>query len=215
MKKLKILNAYAGLGGNRKLWGDDYEITAVELNPEVAQVYQDYFPNDTVIIGDAHEYILNHYKEFDIIWCSPPCQTHSRARMWGWKNDDRVKKKYPDMKLYQEILFLKYYFNGLWVIENVKPYYDPLITPKIKLGRHLFWSNFNITKTYIKEADINKGNMEDYIKLFGFDLRKYKIKNRKDQIYRNCVHPETGLHILNCALGKIQSNNIKQGNLFA
>ena len=29
---MKILNLYAGIGGNRKLWGDEHEITAVELN---------------------------------------------------------------------------------------------------------------------------------------------------------------------------------------
>jgi DNA (cytosine-5)-methyltransferase 1 len=29
---MRILNLYAGIGGNRKLWGDDHEITAVELN---------------------------------------------------------------------------------------------------------------------------------------------------------------------------------------
>lgn len=27
---MKILNLYAGIGGNRKLWPDDHEITAVE-----------------------------------------------------------------------------------------------------------------------------------------------------------------------------------------
>ena len=30
-KKLKILNLYAGIGGNRKLWGNEHDITAVEL----------------------------------------------------------------------------------------------------------------------------------------------------------------------------------------
>lgn len=27
---MKILNLYAGIGGNRKLWGDDHEVTVVE-----------------------------------------------------------------------------------------------------------------------------------------------------------------------------------------
>lgn len=73
MKKYKILNLYAGIGGNRKKWGDDYDITAVELNEEVANVYNRYFPNDKIIIGDAHEYLLKHVNEFDFIWASPPC----------------------------------------------------------------------------------------------------------------------------------------------
>ena len=77
---MKILNLYAGVGGNRKLWGDDHEVVAVELNPEIAAVYQALYPNDTVIVGDAHQYLLDHYSEYDFIFSSPPCPTHSRAR---------------------------------------------------------------------------------------------------------------------------------------
>lgn len=51
---MKILNLYAGIGGNRKLWGDEHEITAVEINPEIAEIYKNLYPQDTVIIGDAH-----------------------------------------------------------------------------------------------------------------------------------------------------------------
>ena len=67
MKK-KILNLYAGIGGNRKLWGNEYEITAVELDNETANVYKDYFPNDNVIVTDAHEYLLNNYDKYDFIY---------------------------------------------------------------------------------------------------------------------------------------------------
>lgn len=55
-RKLKILNLYAGIGGNRKLWGRVHNITAVELNPKIAEVYKDFFPEDNVIVADAHEY---------------------------------------------------------------------------------------------------------------------------------------------------------------
>ena len=198
---MRILNLYAGIGGNRKLWGVDHEITAVEYREDIANVYKHYFPDDKLIIGDAHQYLLDHYREFDFIWASPPCQTHSGARMWGFRNSDKVEQKYPDMNLYQEILFLKHYFDGLYVVENVKPFYDPLIPPTAKLGRHLFWSNFGISRTVVKEADINRGNRDEWSKLHGFDLSGFKTNSRKDQIYRNCVHPETGLHILNCAMG--------------
>ena len=211
---MKILNLYSGIGGNRKLWSNEHEITSVEYRKDIAAVYSEYFPNDTLIIEDAHQYLLDHYKEFDFIWSSPPCQTHSRARLWGWKNDDRVVTKYPDMKLYQEILFLDNYFEGLWIVENVKPYYEPLINPKKKLGRHLFWANFNIGTIELKEADINKGNRREWSELHGFDLTNFKINSRKDQIYRNCVHPRTGEHILNCALGIITKRNINQLELF-
>ncbi|GAG21491.1 unnamed protein product, partial [marine sediment metagenome] len=61
MNKMKILNLYAGIGGNRKLWGDEHEVTAVENNPEIAGIYQNNYPKDHVVIGDAHFYLLQHY----------------------------------------------------------------------------------------------------------------------------------------------------------
>ena len=209
---MKILNLYAGIGGNRKLW-EGHEITAVEYREDIADVYRHYFPEDKVVVADAHQYILDHYEEFDFIWASPPCQTHSRARIWGFKNNNKVEKKYPDMKLYQEILFLQHYFKGKWVVENVNPFYEPLIKPTKELGRHLFWCNFYIRQTELKEADINRGTRKELSELHGFDLTNHKIKTRKDQIYRNCVHPHTGLHILNCALGINTKNISKQAEL--
>ena len=136
---MKILNLYAGIGGNRKLWGDNHEITAIELDPKIAEIYKKFFPNDKVIITDAHQYLLEHYKEFDFIWSSPPCPSHSRLRLC------QKKKIYPDMRLYEEIIFLKQFFKGRFVIGNVTPYYIPLINPSVKIGRHLFWSNFKIS----------------------------------------------------------------------
>jgi len=50
---MKILNLYAGIGGNRKLWGDEHEVTAVEFEPYIAEAYKKMYPNDTVIIADA------------------------------------------------------------------------------------------------------------------------------------------------------------------
>ncbi len=203
---MKVLNLYAGIGGNRKLW-EGVEVTAVENREDIADVYRTYFPDDEIIIADAHQYLLDNYRKFDFVWSSPPCQTHSRARLWGFKNTGKVETKYPDMKLYQEIVFLDNYFDGLWVVENVKPFYEPLIRPSRELGRHLFWSNFGIRHTEVKEADINRGDRKEWSELHGFDLSNHKLKSRKDQIYRNCVHPETGLYILNCARGIINDRN--------
>lgn len=198
---MKVLNLYAGLGGNRKLW-TDVEVTAVELNPEIAKFYKDHFPDDIVVIADAHEYLLNHYFEFDFIWSSINCPSHSRARFWSSRPNNKVKPVFPDMKLYEEILFLKHYFDGLWSVENVNPYYEPLIQPSIKIGRHLFWSNFYISPIKVKEADIKNGNQDEWQLLHGFDISEYKFTTRRDKILRNCVNPDLGLHILNCALGK-------------
>ena len=79
-----------------------------------------------------------------------------------------------------------------------------------------FLTNFkNILKFKIKfkEADINRGNRQEWGKLHGFNLSQFKLDTRKDQIYRNCVHPETGRHILNCALDKDYEHK-SQGSLF-
>ena len=126
---MKILNLYAGIGGNRKLWGNNHEITAVEYNQEIAKVYGEFFPKDTVIIGDAHKYLLEHFQEFDFIWSSPPCPTHSKLRKGFIGTRCGAKPIYPDMKLYEEILFLQGYFEGKWCIENVVSWYKPLIAP--------------------------------------------------------------------------------------
>ena len=209
---MKVLNLYSGLGGNRRLW-TDVEVTAIEIREDIAKVYSDYFPDDKLIITDAHQYLLEHYQEFDFIWSSPPCQTHSRVRMWSFKNNNKVEKKYPDMSLYQEIIFLQSFAKCKWVIENVNPYYHLLINPSIRLGRHLFWSNFFINNFKIKEADINRGVRSEWEQLHGFDISGYKFLSRTDQILRNCVHPETGLHILNQALGIINKSTI-QSELF-
>ncbi len=189
---LKILNLYAGIGGNRKLWGDEHEITAVELDPNIAAVYKDLYPNDKVIIGDAHEYLRQNFRNFDFIWASPPCPTHSVLQMTRFYNENL---KFPDMTLYQEIILLKTFFKGKWVIENVKPYYEPLIAPTFKIDRHYFWSsNFILTNQFNNNFDSIRYNNELMAKLYGFDLAKYK-KIEKRKILRNCVVPEIGKYI--------------------
>ena len=193
---MKILNLYAGIGGNRKLWSDDHEVTAVEYNPQIAAVYKDLFPNDTLVIGDAHQYLLDHYTEFDFIWSSPPCQTHSSFRHNICVRFRGSTPEYPDMKLYQEILFLKHNAIGGWVVENVKPYYTPLITPSKILQRHLFWCNFEIPEKEFHSDNIRTAQIPQLSAHTGFDLSKYKLENKR-QILRNCVYPPVGEHILN------------------
>lgn len=195
--RLKVLNLYAGIGGNRKLW-KDVDVTAVELNPEIANIYSDFYPDDKIVVGDAHEFLIEHYMDYDFIWSSPPCPTHSRARYWGSFRPG-YKPVYPDMKLYQEIILLKHNAKCLWVIENVYPYYKPLIGAK-KIGRHLFWSNFEFDDANIKTATIGRVKNEITLikEITGFDLSNYKIKDKR-KILRNCVIPEIGLHLLECA----------------
>lgn len=199
---MKILNLYAGIGGNRKLWGNEHEITAVEINPEIAKIYQDFFPNDKVIVTDAHQYLLEHYNEFDFIWSSPPCPSHSKIRNEAGVGCGQNKAIYPSMDLYQEIIFLDYFFKGKWVVENVNPYYKPLIPGKL-IQRHLFWSNFNLTKIKVPSDNINLGTMEDFRKIA--NLSNYNLNsNEERQVLRNCVNSELGLHIFNMAFKEKQ-----------
>lgn len=202
---MKILNLYAGVGGNRMLWPDNHEITAVELNPSVAACYKDLYPNDTVIVDDAHEYLLNHYKEFDFIWASPPCQTHSQMRTLG-VYAGKNKAVYPDMKLYQEIIFLQLYAKCDWVVENVIPFYRPLIQPAFTIQRHHYWSNKFIFAQNFKADKIDYGSNKDREKRLGIDLSKYKFEGiDKRQVLRNCVHPELGLYVFEQITG---GNNV-------
>jgi len=214
---MKILNLYACLGGNRYKWDEvtDVEVTAVELDPECARLYQERFPKDKVVIDDAHQYLLDHYKEFDFIWSSPPCPTHSRARFWGFGANGN-NPVYPDMKLYQEIIFLKHHFKGKYVVENVIPYYEPFIVAH-KRGRHLYWTNFNLPNN-LNDRRIaisnTKNELKSLCKFHNIDLKKYKGKQNKVKIARNLVDYEAGKTILETALGVIRKQNENQLEMF-
>lgn len=215
---MKILNLYACLGGNRYKWGDDHEITAVELDPVAAKLYKERFPNDTVVVADAHQYLLDNYKEFDFIWSSPPCPSHSRARYWNSSNYDTTTKAiYPDLKLYEEILFLQHYFKtGKYVVENVIPYYEPLI-PAQKRGRHLYWTNFklpndlNDRRFAISSA---KNELNGLCKFHDYDFNKYDGEQSVLKMARNLVDYQAGKTILDTVMGIIQKTNVNQIELF-
>jgi len=213
---MKILNLYACLGGNRYKWDEvtDIEVTAVEWDEELAKLYQERFPNDKVIVADAHQYLLDHYKEFNFIWSSPPCPTHSRINI---SMKTKRKMKYPDMKLYQEIIFLDNYYNGKYVVENVIPFYEPLIKAQ-KRHRHLYWTNFNLpnelSTRYNPDLIRTKNLIEALSKFHDYDFRQYKGEQRMDKIARNLVDYEAGKTILETAIGIIKKQNVQQTELF-
>lgn len=211
---MKVLNLYACLGGNRLLW-NNCQVTAVELDEELAKLYEERFPNDHVIIADAHQYLLENYQNFDFIWTSPPCPTHSRARYWGHGVTGKMPV-YPDMSLYQEILFLQHHFKGKYVVENVIPYYEPLIPAK-KRGRHLYWTNFNLPNVLSKrKVQICQGNQEvkRLSEFHKFDFTKYKGKQSISKVARNLVDYEAGKTIYDVATNIYKDNNTKQTKLF-
>ncbi len=219
MKKIRVLNLYSGIGGNRLYWDDiegvEVEVTAVEFDPAIAEAYRSRFPNDTVVVGDAKQYLLDHYKEFDFIWASPPCQTHTKVRQCRVDTNPKTNKMgvlnavYADMSLYQIILFLTHNNPNSfsWVVENVKPYYSPLIKETSEIDRHLYWSNFDISIIAVSKSTIIEFTT---VKDCDFDLKSYGIK-RVQQVIRNQVNYDVGKHILECALDKVTH---RQGGLF-
>jgi DNA (cytosine-5)-methyltransferase 1 len=211
--KFKVLNLYACLGGNRYKW-TDCDVTAVELDPELARLYQERFPNDTVIISDAHQYLLDHYKEFDFIWSSPPCPSHSRFNL---SMKEHRKMKYPDMGLYQEIIFLDTYFKGKYVVENVIPFYEPLIAAQ-KRGRHLYWANFTIPNNVGERQNPDFSRIKDMVSKMSvfhdYDFSQYKGEQRMNKIARNLVDYEAGLTIFNTARNIITKSESNQITMF-
>ncbi len=194
---MKVLNLYSGIGGNRQLW-EDVKVTAVEYNKDIAGIYQDLYPQDKVVITDAQEYLRLNFEKFDFIWASPPCPSHSRSRKITWKHN-KIEPLYPSMSLYEIILFLQHYFKGKFVVENVIPYYKPLIDPTSKLQRHLFWSNFKIkdNNKVLQQRKLHT-SIEANSTVYGINLKNYKIKNKR-QILRNMVNPVLGKYIFDCA----------------
>ena len=218
---MKILNLYACLGGNRYKWdevanhaGIEIQITAIELDEELARLYKKRFPNDTIIVADAHQYLLDHYKEFDFIWSSPPCPTHSR-----FQTSMKTKRKmsYPDMKLYEEIILLQHYFDGKYVVENVIPFYEPLIAAQQR-NRHIYWSNMILPNIVSNRKNPDLARTEHLIKALSdfhdYDFTQYKGKQDIKKVARNLVDYEAGRTIFETALGIITEHNKQQLKLF-
>jgi DNA (cytosine-5)-methyltransferase 1 len=218
---MKILNLYACLGGNRLKWDEvaqdaniEIEVTSVEWDQELARLYQERFPNDIVIVADAHQFLLDHYKEFDFIWSSPPCPSHSRLVT---SNKNKIKMQYPEMSLYQEVIFLDNFFNGKYVVENVIPFYEPLI-PAQKRGRHLYWTNFQLPNNINERPPVGISQGKDEVKrlceFHNYDFYKYKGKQPTNKIARNLVDYEAGRTIFETALGIIRKKDEKQISIF-
>jgi DNA (cytosine-5)-methyltransferase 1 len=221
---MKVLNLYACLGGNRYKWDEvakeaniEIEVTAVELDEEAARLYQERFPNDKVIVADAHQYLLDNFKQFDFIWSSPPCPSHSKVRITQ-KTRENFKFLYPDLKLYEEVIFLDNFFKGKYVVENVTPYYEPLVAAQ-KRGRHLYWTNFNLPND-INERKLNgilcsmENEVDTLCQFHDYDFRKYKGKQSVQKMARNLVDYEAGKTIFEIALGIVNKKDNKQIELF-
>jgi DNA (cytosine-5)-methyltransferase 1 len=213
---MKILNLYAGIGGNRKLWGDEHEVTAVECEQYIADVYSALFPRDKIVVDDAHQYLVDHHSEFDFIWSSPPCPTHSVMNNSFKGENRRHLLKYPDMSLYQEIIFLQHHFKGNWIVENVKPYYEPLIEPKVEIDRHYFWSNNWLGRMEYRERTYNLAKATKEKLAAGHQIVLPEGTKDQRKLLRNAVLPDVGLwlfEIANAITPTNKSYEPKQGAL--
>ena len=199
-RRKRVLNLYAGLGGNRKLW-QNVKVVAVEWDERIAKIYSELYPRDKVVVANAHEYLLDHFSRFDYIWSSPPCLTHSGIRQELGVATRCLSPCYIDTNLYQEIIFLQYNFDGFWCVENVRPYYEPLVKPTFKLQRHYFWTNYPVPRISLPKDEIEVTTISKLQKHHDIFIPNwYGIKTfDKRQMLRNCVYPKLGRHIFNSA----------------
>ena len=206
---IKLLNLYAGIGGNVHLLDrNKYQIISIEHNIQIAKINQLLHPEDIIITcdglckedeirtecpGNAKYYLRLNYKKFDFIWGSPPCQTHSKMR-FTQKSKDFYEYKYPNVDLYQIITLLQTHFEGTYIIENVKPYYESWIKPNFILNRHYYWSNKYLHCDKLQTPKpFDRMYKPDWIEFLDIPVKQKDIKL---QWLRNCVHPKEGLQLM-------------------
>jgi len=202
---MKILNLYAGLGGNRSLWSRTHEITAVENDGSIVKLYKKRFPHDKVLFESVNEFLMKKdVNEFDFIWASPPCSTHSQMQKFNKK-----KMPIPRMdEIYGLIIWLEKNYEGKFAVENVQPWYKTPIQPTARIDRHIFWANFKIIKKRFREkrkmhgtlskSHIMRDSKDKLIKDFMLEDIKHDLLKlaRNERFIRNCVDPRIGAYIL-------------------
>lgn len=123
MKK-KLLDLYCKAGGAAMGYaiaaGDGFEITGVDIEPQTHYPFQ-------FIQADAIEYLREHWREYDVIHASPPCQKYSAMTNGRWK--DRLSS-HPDLIAPTRVLLVE--SGKPYIIENVVG--APLINPVMLCG---------------------------------------------------------------------------------
>ena len=111
---------------------------------------------------------------------------------------------------------MEHHFKGKYTIENVIPYYEPLI-PAQKRGRHLYWCNFKLPQD-LGEREFQMAGLDEVNRLCEFhdyDFYQYKGEQRIDKLARNLVDYEAGLTIFNTVKNILSGKDVNQIGLFA
>lgn len=91
-KKIEVVDLFAGAGGAStgitravKAMGRELELTAVDQWPIALETHRRNHPQANHINKPVHEcYALDYVlRDLDLLWASPPCTAHSRARGGG------------------------------------------------------------------------------------------------------------------------------------
>ncbi len=110
-------------------------------------------------------------------------------------SQNKGKDEIPRYEIYQEIIFLDNFFNGKYCVENVIPFYEPLIPAK-KRGRHLYWTNFNLPNVLSDKKNPDFTRVKNQVKVMSeyhnYDFTKYKGKQPVGKMANNLVHYEAG-----------------------
>lgn len=101
----KLLDLFCGAGGcSVGYHRAGFDVTGVDLYPQPRYPYQ-------FIQSDALEYLADHWREYDVIHASPPCQGYSDLR-------HRTGKEYP--KLIDDTRDQLIATGKPYIIENVE-----------------------------------------------------------------------------------------------
>ncbi|MCE7740456.1 MAG: DNA cytosine methyltransferase [Candidatus Heimdallarchaeota archaeon] len=185
----KVLDLFAGVGGTAKgiqtflqEKNIPFQYVAVENDPETIKAHLKLNPDSEIEFRDAY---LTSIKDYDFIWASPPCTSHSQLNMY-------MNRKQPDMRLWSLITRLQQQ-QIPFIVENVEPYYREPIPHTLELGRHRFWSNKPIIPFEVPKMPKDWGWMgiPDWEKFHEINTRVTKfIKDplKRRQLLRNIVH---------------------------
>lgn len=197
---LKILDLFCGIGGVARGFHDylqehqiKYLYVAIDIDKDVLKAHRALNPLSNVILRDAYSFTIDELETYDFVWASPPCETHSIAGIWT-----RKRKVSPDFRLYELINKLND-ANIPFVVENVKPYYNPPIKPTSKANRHRLWSNLSISpiKIDLPPFEKIKNTVKSLCEYHDLPIEIAKIipsRKRRDAL-RDMVHHEIAYEI--------------------